>query len=88
MEKYRVLSDFFAVPGLLCLFFGGLRWLSGQGAFQGISYVLKNALCLLTFRERAPYRPKETEKSGIGQLLTTGAVLLAAAGVFAGLYYQ
>ena len=86
MEKYRVLSDFFAVPGLLCLFFGGLRWLSGQGAFQGVSYVLKNALCLLTFRERAPYRPAKTKKNGFSVLLGLGGILLLIAGIFAGLY--
>ena len=88
MEKYRILSDFFAVPGLFCLFFGALRWMAGQGAFQGVSYLLKNAFCLLTFREREPYQPQETKKSGSGFLLTTGAVLLAAAGIFAGLYYK
>ena len=88
MEKYRILSDIFAVPGLLCLFFGGLRWLSGQGAFQGVSYVLKNAFCLLTFREREPYRPAKTKKNGFAVLLGVGGVFLGIAGIFTGLYYR
>ena len=87
MEKYRVLSDIFAVPGLFCLFFGVLRWLAGQGAFQGIGYLLKNALCLLTFRERIPYVPAQTKKSGCAAFLVTGGIFLAVSGVFTGLYY-
>ena len=86
-EFYRVLSDFFAVPGLFCLFLGTLWWLAGQGAFRGVGYVLGNALRLITFRERKAYRPQEIKKPGGGFLLTTGAVLLVAAGIFAGLYY-
>ena len=88
MEKYRILSDFFAVPGLLCLFLGALRWLAGQGAFQGVSYVLKNVLCLLTFREREPYRPAKTKKNGFAVLLGVGGVFLGIAGIFTGLYYR
>ena len=87
MEKYRILSDFFAVPGLLCLFFGALRWLSGQGAFQGVSYLLKNALCLLTFRERAPYEQKESRGRASRPLLIAGVILLGVSGLFAGLFY-
>lgn len=88
MEKYRILSDFFAVPGLLCLFLGILRWLAGQGAFQGFRYVLKNALCLLTFREREPYEPKECKKTGVAGLLAVGGICVVIAGAFAGLYYK
>ena len=88
MEKYRVLSDIFAVPGLFCLFFGALRWLAGQGAFQGVSYLLQNAFCLLTFRQRKPYEPKEIKKNGFAVLLIAGAILITVSGIFAGLYYK
>ena len=87
MEKYRVLSDFFAVPGLLSLFLGALRWLSGQGAFQGLSYLLQNAFCLLTFRQRKPYEPKEIKKNGYAVLLIVGGILVAVSVIFTGLYY-
>lgn len=88
MEKYRILSDFFAVPGLLCLFLGALRWMAGQGAFQGISYLLKNALCLLTFRERKPYQPAKIKKNNFVVLLIFGFCFLTIAGIYAGLYYS
>ena len=88
MEKYRVLSDFFAIPGLFCLFLGTLRWLAGVGAFAGIGYVLGNALRLLTFQPRKAYDPRKRKTTGCGILFITGAVCLAAAGFFAGLFYK
>ncbi|MBQ7768925.1 MAG: DUF3899 domain-containing protein [Oscillospiraceae bacterium] len=88
MEIYRILSDFFAVPGLFCLFLGTLWWLAGQGAFRGANYVWGNALRLLTFQQAKPYKPKENKGRATRPLLITGAVLLAAAGIFAGLYYS
>lgn len=88
MGKYRILSDIFAVPGLLCLFFGALRWMAGQGAYRGLSYVVKNALCLLTFRERKPYAPKGIKKNGNAALLIAGAILITVSSIFAGLYYK
>ena len=87
MEKFRILSDIFAVPGLFCLFFGGLRWLAGQGAFRGLGYILENALRLLTFQQAKPYQPKETKKTGVAGLLITGVVCIVISGLFAGLYY-
>ena len=87
MEKYRILSDIFAVPGLFCLFFGALRYLANQGAFHGFGYILKNALRLLTFQQAKAYAPKERKQNGSAVLLLVGTVLLAAAGIFAGLYY-
>lgn len=88
MEKYRILSDIFAVPGLFCLFLGALRWLAGQGAFRGVGYVAKNALRLLTFQQVKPYQPKETKKTGSAGLLVVGVIFVAVAGVFAGMYYR
>ena len=87
MENYRILSDIFAVPGLFCLFWGLLRWLAGQGAFRGVSYIMYNALRLLTFQRPKPYAPKET-KGRATRPLQAGIVCIAVAGVFAMLYYQ
>ena len=87
MEKYRILSDFFAVPGLFCLFFGALGWLASRGTFQGIGYVLKNALRLLTFQPVKRYEPKENKGREIRPLLIAGVVLIAIASLFSCLYY-
>ena len=87
-ELYRILSDFFAVPGLLCLFWGVLRWLASEGAFQGVSYLLKNALCLLTFRDRKPYQQTENRRRTSRPLLVASVIFLAVSGIFTGLYYR
>ena len=87
MEKYRILSDFFAVPGLFCLFFGGLRYLANRGALQGFHYILKNALRLLTFQGAKPYTPKESRGRNSRPLLIAGTICTIVASVFAGLYY-
>ena len=86
MEKYRILSDIFAVPGLLCLFLGALGWMAGQGAFRGLAYVLKNALRLLTFQPAKRYEPQKTKQSSIAALLWVGGICVTIAGIFAGLY--
>ena len=88
MEKYRIISDIFAVLGFFCLFVGALRWMAGEGAYQGVRYLLKNALCLLTFRERIPYQPAKIKKNSFAVLLILGFCFLAIAGVFAGFYYR
>jgi len=101
MEKYRILSDVFAVPGLVCLFLGSLRWLANRGAFGGVGYVLKNALRLLTFQQAKPYAPQQREMQDgdcrggdsppVGRetrpLLIAGTICTIVASVFAGLYY-
>ena len=87
MEKYRILSDVFAVPGLFCLFFGALRYLANQATFHGLNYILKNALRLLTLQQAKVYAPKERKQNGSAVLLLIGALLLTAAGIFAGLYH-
>lgn len=87
-EVYRVISDIFAVPGLFCLFWGALRWMAGEGALQGLHYLLENALCLLTFRERKPYKSIKIKKNGFAVLLVIGGIFLAVSGVFVGLYYR
>ena len=84
MEKYRILSDFFAIPGLFCLFLGLLRWLANQGALQGFGYVFKNALRLLTFQTAKPYTQKESRGRETRPLLLVGMICIAISGLFAG----
>ena len=101
MEKYRILSDVFAVPGLFCLFFGALRYLANQGTFHGLNYILRNALRLLTFQQAKPYAPQQREMQDgdcrggdsppVGRatrpLLIAGTICTIVASVFAGLYH-
>ena len=89
-DVYRTLSDGFTVPGLMCIFAGLLSWLSGEGAFDGVGYVLGNAARLLLFQGRRTYQEARREKksTGCGFLFVTGAVCLAAAGVFTVLFYR
>lgn len=41
LERVRILSDAFTVPGLLLLFSAGLVAVANNGAFDGIGYALK-----------------------------------------------
>ncbi len=97
VDLYRTLADGFTVPGMLCIFAGLIVWLSNEGAFNGVSYVLKAAVqSLLFLGRRGPVekygdyvenqRKKQTK--GYSFLFVTGAVCLAVAGVFLVLYYQ
>lgn len=43
MDRYRLLSDAFFLPGILMVLFGSLVWVSNEGAFDGVSYVVSNA---------------------------------------------
>ncbi len=38
VEKYRILSDAFAVPGVVLMLFAGLVWVSNDGFFDGLGY--------------------------------------------------
>ena len=73
-EIFRYVSDGFALPGFLCLFWGGLRFLWSQGAFSGLSYILG--------RRKRDYCPEKKKFSGKNWLLV-GAVSLSIAAIFA-----
>ena len=97
VDLYRTVSDGFAVPGILCIFSGLIVWLSNEGAFNGISYVLKSTVQSLIFLGRrgpvekyGDYVENQRKKrtKGYGFLFVTGAVLLAVAGIFLILYYR
>lgn len=93
-DVYRLVSDAFGVPGLLYLFAGLLIYLSNEGAFDGISYVLQYAFKALipgtqkmenygTYRERS----REKRITGYGFLLIIGGVLQALSLLFTWLFY-
>ena len=96
-DVYRILSDAFTFPGMLCGFAGALAWLSAAGSLDGISYVLQYAAKSLLFMGRDGYRETYAEfverrhakkHGGYGFLFVTGAVCIVIGTVFTALFYQ
>ena len=96
-DVYRILSDAFTVPGMLCGFSGALSWLSGAGSLDGLMYVGQYAVkSLLFFAHRGAMetykeyveRRHAKPKGSYGFLFVTGAVCLLIGTVFTALFYQ
>lgn len=93
-DRYRALCDAFSIPAVLLIAFGALLWVSGEGAFTGISWAARNAILLLIpgkALERETYaeyraRRKEGKASGYGFLFIVGLVFFAISMVFLILY--
>jgi hypothetical protein len=94
-DIYRLVSDAFGVPGLLCLFAGLMIYLSNEGAFDGIGFILQYVFRSLipgaqkmenygTFRERS----REKKITGFAFLPIIGAVLQVLSLVFTWLFYN
>ena len=95
MEQYRILCDAFTIPGLVLVCFALLLTLSNEGALDGVGYVLKQALRMLTpkglggekYNEYLERRRKNHVK-GYGFLYIVGGVFLLIAGIFLVLFYS
>ena len=96
MEKYRMLSDAFLIPGILLVMAGFLISVTNQGALDGISYATGRA-----FRKLIPGMDRVDEKyydyverkrqkrvKGYGFLFVVGGVFLAIAVIFMVLFYR
>lgn len=95
VEQYRVLSDGFAIPGMLGLLVGLLLSLSGQGALDGIGYCLARAVHALSFQgtKAESYqdyleRHQSKRMKGFGFLYGVGLTCLAMAGIFLALFHN
>lgn len=97
VDLYRTVSDGFTVPGMLCVFAGLLVWLSNEGVFNGIGYVLKYAAkSLMFFTRRGEVEKysdyvesrKDKEITGYSFLFVVGGICLVIAVVFVFLYEQ
>ena len=96
VDVYRILSDAFALPGLLFLFSGLMVWLSNQGSLDAIGYMLTAVVRFLIpggalkHEKYGDYVARRREKNvtGYGFLLIVGLVCLVGAVVFMGLYDQ
>ena len=96
VDVYRILSDAFALPGLLFVFSGLMVWLSNQGSLDAIGYLLTSVVKFLipggklTQEKYGDYVARRREKNvtGYGFLLIVGLVCLVGAVVFMVLYDQ
>ncbi len=97
VDWYRILCDAFSVPGILLILVGGLLWIAGQGALDGVVYCVRWAVFSLIPGKRlerdmryAEYVEAKQDKrpSGYGFLFFSGLFSMAIALVFLVLFYQ
>ncbi|MCI9071631.1 MAG: DUF3899 domain-containing protein [Lachnospiraceae bacterium] len=96
LERCRMLSDAFLIPGLLMVLFGLLVVLSGKGALDGISYALRRAVGMLLpgsrLREERFFdyveRKREKPLRGYGFLFVVGGIFLLVSIFYYIRFYQ
>ena len=89
-NRYRLLSDAFSLPGPLCLFSGVSIWLSNEGAFNGVTWVVSYAIKSLipiardTRESYGDYvvRQRGKQVDGFGFLIIVGIVMIAISLLF------
>lgn len=93
----QILSDGFTVSGLLLVMFAGMVFLSGEGAFLGIGFVLRNAFLWFIPGGRAKqelyvdYRERKLsklKKAKDGCVFITGLVFLIIGIIFTVIWYN
>lgn len=93
-EIYRYISDGFTIPGVIILCAGVLVFLSNQGAFMGVGYVVKHAVVMLipfikkkneSYQE---YCEKKKAVKGYLFLFIVGGIYLILGIIFIILYYS
>ena len=91
MDRYRLLSDAFFLPGILMVLFGCLLWMSNEGAFDGVGYVVSNAFYWLIpggrlhhYERYGDYVERKRSKrvTGYSFLFWVGVVFVAVGFVF------
>lgn len=97
VERYRILSDAFTIPGVILLMCGLLVFIANEGAFEGISYAVTYAVKMLipgSSKEHERYgdyleRRREKGKAhGYGFLFITGGAFFLTAVLFILLFYS
>lgn len=95
VDWYLILCDAFTIPGLLFLMLGCMMSLSRQGALDGVTYVIKNAVRMLIpgmalkterYYEYVEYKRANRAK-GYGFLYVTGLICMALSLLFMFLFY-
>jgi hypothetical protein len=95
LDRYRVLTDAFSIPGVILIMVGCLVFISTDGFFDMISYALsKLGRSLVPFSKKTDesYYDYKTRKSGqrftgYSFLFFTGLAFLAVALVFLALFF-
>ena len=92
----QILADAFFVAGALMTMFSGLLFISGEGGFVGLGFVLRNAVLAfipmgrakqeryIDYRER---KTKEAKKRNDGSILVTGLFFLGIGLILTVIWY-
>lgn len=95
VERYRILCDGFAIPGMLALLVALLMMVSGQGALDGIGYCLSRVIHVLSFRGTTAEtyhdyleRHQANRIRGYGFLYAVGITLMVIASIFLVLFHN
>lgn len=95
LDQLRTLCDAFTLPGLLCIFGGVMFWLSNEGAFTAIGFIMTYVIRTLIpgpgKRENyGEYRERVMGKkiTDYGFLFVVGGVCMVISFVFLALFHM
>ena len=94
VEKYKILSDAFTVPGVLYIMFGCLLALTNEGSLDAIGFMLKRCVQMLNpfskkeFQKYSDYVAGRKKVTGFAFLFYVGSAILAVGIVFMVLFYS
>ena len=98
LDKYRILTDAFSIPGILIVMLGTLVWISNQGMFSGFTFVMGRMFRALiplgrnkenkTYYEYVQEKREKGQASGYGFLFIVGGAFCAVSAVFMILFYS
>ena len=92
----RILSDAFFTAGILMTLFAGMMYISGEGGFIGIGFVLRSAFLTFIPMGRAKqekyidYRARKLEKAKAhnnSHILVTGLIFVVIGIIFTTIWY-
>jgi hypothetical protein len=95
-DRYRLLCDALTIPGLLMILSGALLWASNEGAFLGVSYVMRIVVSAfipgkhkVVHEKYGDYMERKGQKKvhGYAFLFWSGLMTMTIALVFFVLYY-
>lgn len=93
----QILADAFFVSGLLMTLFAGLLYVSSEGVFIGLGYIMRSALRMfiptgrMKYERYVDYRERKLsnkKKSSIGCVVITGLVFLFIGIVLTVIWYK
>lgn len=94
VDKYRILSDAFTIPGVVFILVGCLVFLSNQGSLTAIGYMMKRFFKMLNpignknIERYSDYVENRSKVTGYAFLFYTGILFSAVSIVFMILFYS